>query len=166
MLDGEVFVFGVGNRPRERVTRYGDAKNPVAAIASNTVLREFLQNSIPPRSGGLLATEEFQWWEVFLAFRFAARASAGLILAGISFVTSSNPTKVQDPFENHVYEYEELPSGGFTLEGDFNFTGTGTKSFDGTVAPMNHQFHMTGELTSGITTPRRRSKLSAKALAE
>ena len=57
----------------------------------------------------------------------------------------------QDPFEIHIYEYEQLPPGGFTLEGHFNFVGIGTNSFDGQVAPTNHQFHMTGELTGGIT---------------
>jgi hypothetical protein len=55
------------------------------------------------------------------------------------------------PFEIHVYEYEELPPGGFTLEGHFNFVGIGTNSFDGLVALTNHQFHMAGELTGGIT---------------
>jgi len=45
----------------------------------------------------------------------------------------------------------KLPPGGFTLEAHFNFVGIGTNSFDGQVAPTNHQFHMTGELTGGIT---------------
>jgi hypothetical protein len=59
--------------------------------------------------------------------------------------------KAQDPFEIHVYEYEQLPPGEFTLEGHFNFVGIGAESFAGTVAPTNHQFHMTGELTGAIT---------------
>ena len=57
----------------------------------------------------------------------------------------------QDPFEIHVYEYEQMAPGEFTLEGHFNFVGVGTKSFDGTVAPTQHQFHMTYEVTGGVT---------------
>lgn len=73
------------------------------------------------------------------------------VFVGILFLGSPTTARAQDPFEIHVYEYEELPPGGFTLEGQFNFVGIGTKSSEETVAPTNHQFHMTGELTGGIT---------------
>lgn len=84
--------------------------------------------------------------------RFAIRCLLlNFTFAGVLFVVSPTTMWAQDPFEIHVYEYEQLPPGGFTLEGHFNFVGIGTDSFVGTVAPTNHQFHMTGELTGGIT---------------
>jgi hypothetical protein len=39
--------------------------------------------------------------------------------------------KAQEPFEIHVYEYEQLPPGEFTLEGHFHFVGIGTMSSEG-----------------------------------
>lgn len=78
-------------------------------------------------------------------------ALVNFIFTGVLFLVCPPTARAQDPFEIHVYEYEELPPGGFTLEGHFNFVGIGTDSFEGTVAPTNHQFHMTGELTGGIT---------------
>ena len=85
------------------------------------------------------------------ALRLAIRSSAVLVLWGMSPIVCPVPAQAQDPFEIHVYEYEQLAPGGFTLEGHFNFVGIGTNSFNGPVAPTNHQFHMTGELTGGIT---------------
>lgn len=57
----------------------------------------------------------------------------------------------QDPFEIQVYEYETVPKGMWNLETHLNYVGRGTKSFEGPVAPTNNQFHMTYELTHGIT---------------
>jgi hypothetical protein len=82
---------------------------------------------------------------------FSAWAS-GALLATVACMILSPPARAQDPFEIHVYEYEQLPPGGFTLEAHLNFVGIGTKSFAGTVAPTNHQFHLTGELTGGIVS--------------
>jgi hypothetical protein len=67
---------------------------------------------------------------------------SGLVLADSAYA--------QDPFEIHVYEYESLKPGAFTLEGHFNYVGIGSKTAQGLVAPMNNQFHMTYELTGGI----------------
>jgi len=77
-------------------------------------------------------------------------ALASFLFLGIALVVYPTIARAQDPFEIHVYEYEELPPGGFTLESHLNFVGIGTNSFNGPVAPTNHQFHMTGELTGGI----------------
>jgi hypothetical protein len=41
----------------------------------------------------------------------------------------------QDPFETHVYEYEPLATGKFTLETHLNYVGIGAKTTDSTVAP-------------------------------
>lgn len=63
----------------------------------------------------------------------------------------SLPLRAQDSFEIQVYEAETVPKGRWNLETHLNFTGDGTKEFEGTVAPTQHQFHMTFELTYGIT---------------
>jgi hypothetical protein len=59
--------------------------------------------------------------------------------------------QAQDPFEIHVYEYETLRPGEFTFETHLNYVGKGTRTFDGPVAPFQDQFHMTFELTAGLT---------------
>ncbi len=79
------------------------------------------------------------------------RSHIGPYLFAVFVLLVPIPALAQDPFEIHVYEYEQLPPGGFTLEGHFNFVGIGTKSFDGPVAPTEHQLHMTYEVTGGIT---------------
>lgn len=58
----------------------------------------------------------------------------------------------QDPFEIQVYEYETVPKGMWNLETHLNFIGRGTRTLEGTVVPSHHQFHMTYELTRGITS--------------
>jgi hypothetical protein len=56
----------------------------------------------------------------------------------------------QDSFEIRVEQYEQPVFGSFSLEEHLNYAGRGTSSFDGTVAPTNHQFHMSSELTAGL----------------
>ena len=69
-------------------------------------------------------------------------------LLGVLVAASAH---AQDPFEIHVYDYETLKPGQFTLEQHLNYWGIGSKRFDGTLAPTNDQFHMTYELTGGLT---------------
>jgi hypothetical protein len=57
----------------------------------------------------------------------------------------------QDPFEIQVYEYDTVPKGLWNLETHINYVGRGTKAFEGKVAPTENQFHLTFELTRGIT---------------
>ncbi|HUS06584.1 MAG TPA: hypothetical protein VMZ52_09825 [Bryobacteraceae bacterium] len=57
----------------------------------------------------------------------------------------------QDTFEIQVYEYETVPKNKWNLETHLNYIGSGTRSFEGTVAPTNNQFHMTYELTRGLS---------------
>ena len=57
----------------------------------------------------------------------------------------------QDPFEIQVYEYDTVPKGMWNLETHLNYIGSGTRSFDTTVAPTNNQSHFTFELTRGLT---------------
>lgn len=67
-----------------------------------------------------------------------------LISAGI-------PALAQDLFEIQVYEYETVDKGKWNLETHFNQITHGTKSYEGAVAPTNGQYHLTWELTRGIT---------------
>ena len=62
-----------------------------------------------------------------------------------------NHAQAQDPFEIHVYDYETLKPGQFTLEQHLNYWAIGSKQFNGTLAPTNDQLHMTYELTGAIT---------------
>ena len=59
--------------------------------------------------------------------------------------------RAQDPFEIHVYDYETLKPGRFTLEQHLNYWAIGSKLSDGALAPTNDQLHMTYELTGAIT---------------
>ena len=69
----------------------------------------------------------------------------------LALSTAAGVARAQDPFEIHVYEYETLKPGQFTLEQHLNYWGIGSKQLDGTLAPTNDQLHMTYELTGGIT---------------
>lgn len=60
------------------------------------------------------------------------------------------PLRAQDPFEIHVYEYEPMKLGQFTVEQHLNFVGRGSREAEGTLAPTNHQTHMTFEVTAGV----------------
>lgn len=57
----------------------------------------------------------------------------------------------QDPFEIQVYEYPTVPKGMWNLETHVNYVGKGTKTPEGTASPSHNQFHVTFELTRGIT---------------
>jgi hypothetical protein len=74
-----------------------------------------------------------------------------LFLAATILALIAVAARAQDPFEIQVYEYETVPKGMWNLETHINYVGKGTKSFEGPVAPTNNQFHLTYELTRGIT---------------
>jgi hypothetical protein len=59
--------------------------------------------------------------------------------------------RAQDEFEIQVYEYATVPKDRWNLETHFNYVGRGTTTASGTVAPTQHQTHLTFELTRGIT---------------
>jgi hypothetical protein len=69
-----------------------------------------------------------------------------LLVAGMGVL------RAQDQFEIHVLEYEQLAPGEFTFETHLNYVGSGTRTFEGTVAPTQDQLHVTYELTGGITS--------------
>jgi hypothetical protein len=57
----------------------------------------------------------------------------------------------QDPFEIHVYEYEPLALGEYSLEAHLNYMTQGTRSPDGSLLPTDHQTHLTLEPTFGLS---------------
>ena len=66
----------------------------------------------------------------------------------------------QDPFEIHIYEFEPMLRGEYSLEAHLNSTAQGTSARDGTLLPTDGQTHLTLEPTVGLS-----SSLSAPALA-
>jgi hypothetical protein len=76
-----------------------------------------------------------------------------LLGSGIAALLLLHPTVVraQDSFEIQVYEYVTVPRGKWELETHLNYTARGTRQFEGTVAPTQHQTHLTFELTRGVT---------------
>lgn len=57
----------------------------------------------------------------------------------------------QDPFEIHVYEYEPMPWGEYSLEAHLNVTAQGTSMAEGTLLPTRGQTHLTMEPTIGLS---------------
>jgi hypothetical protein len=57
----------------------------------------------------------------------------------------------QDPFEIHIYEYEPMTRGQYSLEAHLNLVAQGTGLRDGTLLPTQRQTHLTLEPTFGLT---------------
>jgi hypothetical protein len=74
-----------------------------------------------------------------------------IALAGVWLVPASARLAAQDPFEIVVYPAATATRGEWELETHLNYTVRGTTAFNGTVAPSQHQTHLTFELTHGIT---------------
>jgi hypothetical protein len=74
-----------------------------------------------------------------------------LLLVTCFLLGFSTIVRAQDTFEIQVYEYETVPKGKWNLETHMNFVARGTKMPEGKVAPTDNQFHLTFELTRGIT---------------
>ena len=76
---------------------------------------------------------------------------AGIAAGMLACAVVSGRVAAQDPFEIQVYEYATVPAGKWNLETHLNFVQRGTTSYEGSVAPTEHQTHLTFELTRGIT---------------
>ncbi len=59
--------------------------------------------------------------------------------------------KAQDSFEVQVYESDIVPVDHYELDMHNIFVEHGSSSWDGTVAPSNHQEHLAFEFTRGMT---------------
>lgn len=57
----------------------------------------------------------------------------------------------QDPFEIHIYEYEPLTRGEYSLEAHLNLMAQGTALRDGSLYPTRRQTHLTMEPTFGVS---------------
>ncbi len=57
----------------------------------------------------------------------------------------------QDPFEIHVYEYEPMKLGEYSLEAHLNWMPQGTAEREGTLLPTGNQTHLTFEPTIGFS---------------
>ena len=75
--------------------------------------------------------------------------AAVFTLATVLLLAATAPA--QDIFEIQVYEYKTTPKGQWNLETHLNHIARGTKTFDGSAAPSDNQFHLSFELTRGIT---------------
>jgi len=57
----------------------------------------------------------------------------------------------QDPFEIHIYEYEPMRLGQYSLEAHLNMNAQGTAGREGLLLPTEHQVHLTLEPTAGLS---------------
>jgi hypothetical protein len=71
-----------------------------------------------------------------------------LVLGGL---LAAGTLSAQDPFEIHVYEYEPMPLGEYSLEAHLNLDPQGASSREGTLLPTHDQTHLTLEPTFGLS---------------
>jgi hypothetical protein len=69
----------------------------------------------------------------------------------LSLICCASQLAAQDPFEIHIYEYEPMWRGQYSLEAHLNMTTQGTGLRDGTLLPTEHQTHLTLEPTFGVS---------------
>ena len=67
------------------------------------------------------------------------------------FLCAVSKLAAQDPFEIHVYEYEPMKLGEYSLEAHLNMIAQGTAVRDGTLLPTARQTHLTLEPTVGLS---------------
>lgn len=67
------------------------------------------------------------------------------------FICWAPALMAQDPFEIHIYEYEPMKLGQYSLEAHLNALAQGNPSADGTLLPTEHQTHVTLEPTFGLS---------------
>ena len=73
---------------------------------------------------------------------------AYLSLTWLCFVSI---TSAQDPFEIHIYEYEPMTRGEYSLEAHLNLETQGTALRTDTLLPTQRQTHLTLEPTAGVS---------------
>ncbi len=69
----------------------------------------------------------------------------------VSLAALPRRARAQDPFEIEVYGAETAERAAWEFETHLNYTVRGTTSYDGAVAPGQHQAHLAVELTRGLT---------------
>jgi len=123
---------------------------PVIAIRVRVLRHRITVIDVEPKS---LAIADFAAIVVFGSIR-TGTFMASLRIPAMIFISllPASHAFAQDPFEIHVYDYETLKPGQFSLEQHLNYWAVGSKQFDGRLAPTNDQLHMTYELTGAITS--------------
>jgi hypothetical protein len=69
----------------------------------------------------------------------------------VSLLCAAARLAAQDPFEIHIYEYEPLTLGEYSLEAHLNLVTQGTALRNGSLLPTEHQTHLTLEPTFGLS---------------
>src|SRR5260370_11589835 len=69
----------------------------------------------------------------------------------IGVLLCATAASAQDPFEIHIYEYEPMTRGQYSLEAHLNMYAQGSALSDGTLLPTQRQTHLTLEPTFGLT---------------
>jgi hypothetical protein len=69
----------------------------------------------------------------------------------VALLCSAFRAAAQDPFEIHVYEYEPMTRGEYSLEAHVNFDPQGAAEREGTLLPAKNQTHVTLEPTAGLS---------------
>lgn len=82
--------------------------------------------------------------------RTKRRGVLAFLLASLPWLIAA-PAAAQDPFEIEVYGYETAGRGEWELETHLNYAARGTTTYDGGIAPTEHQTHLALELTRGLT---------------
>src|SRR5262249_31685617 len=83
--------------------------------------------------------------------RCLARVLSLGLTALVFFVLAPQKTRAQDLFEIQVYPYETVAPHRTMVEFHMNFFPSGTKQTSDGTFPTNHQFHLTMEVTHGLT---------------
>jgi hypothetical protein len=91
-------------------------------------------------------------WPEYLTARACFRNwyMRGSILLLLSICRASR-LAAQDPFEIHIYEYEPLSRGQYSLEAHLNLNAEGVRNPEGTLLPTARQTHLTLEPTIGLS---------------
>jgi hypothetical protein len=69
----------------------------------------------------------------------------------VIFLCAASRLAAQDPFEIHIYEYEPMSLGQYSLEAHLNVTAQGSSAREGTLLPTSGQTHLTLEPTVGLS---------------
>ena len=69
----------------------------------------------------------------------------------VLWLATAVPVAGQDPFEIHIYEYEPMARGQYSLEAHLNLMAQGNPARDGTLFPTQRQTHLTLEPTAGLS---------------
>lgn len=79
------------------------------------------------------------------------RIPGSSVAVAVALLCCSNLAKGQDLYEIQVYPYETIERRHTMFEFHMNFFPSGTKMSEGGLYPINHQFHLTMEVTHGIS---------------